>query len=157
MSSLIRRFDPFAEMSRLQDEMGGLFGGDSRRSGFTPLVDIYEDKEGFHVKAELPGVKPEEVHVNVENNMLTLRGERKLEKEDKREGYHRIERAYGSFPALSRAAEQRRRGEGPRRDEGRRTRRAHPEEGHGAAPPCRGQVALSAREARLSGIAFAPT
>lgn len=97
MSSLMRRFDPFAEMSRLQDEMGGLFGGDARRSGFTPAVDIFEDKEGFHVKAELPGVKPEEVHVNVENNMLTLRGERKLEKEDKREGYHRIERAYGSF------------------------------------------------------------
>jgi HSP20 family protein len=97
MSSLIRRFDPFAEMSRLQDEMGNLFGGDARRAGFTPAVDIYEDKEGFHVKAELPGLKPEEVHVNVENNMLTLRGERKLEKEDKREGYHRIERAYGSF------------------------------------------------------------
>jgi HSP20 family molecular chaperone IbpA len=80
MSSLIRRFDPFAEMSRLQDEMGNLFGGDARRAGFTPAVDIYEDKEGFHVKAELPGLKPEEVHVNVENNMLTLRGERKLEK-----------------------------------------------------------------------------
>jgi HSP20 family protein len=96
--SLIRRFDPFAEMSRLQDEMNQLFAGDGRRGvGFVPAVDIYEDKEGFHLKAELPGVKADDVHVNVENNVLTLRGERKLEREDKKDGYHRIERAYGSF------------------------------------------------------------
>jgi HSP20 family protein len=96
--SLIRRFDPFAEMSRLQDEMNQFMGTEGRRgAGFVPAVDIYEDKEGFHIKAELPGVKGEDVHVNIENNVLTLRGERKLEREDKREGYHRIERAYGSF------------------------------------------------------------
>lgn len=92
---MLGRWDPFAEMSRLQDEMWKQHG-ESRR-GFTPAVDIYEDKEGFSIRAELPGVKAEDVHVTVENQVLTLRGERKLEKEDKREGYHRVERSYGAF------------------------------------------------------------
>lgn len=92
---MLTRFDPFAEMSRLQDEMRRTWGGSS--SSFSPAVDIFEDKEGIHVKAEVPGMKAEDIHLQVENNVLTLSGERKLEKEDRRDGYHRIERAYGRF------------------------------------------------------------
>jgi HSP20 family protein len=64
---------------------------------WAPAVDIYEQNGNIVLKAELPGVDPKDVDVRVENNILTLRGERKLENEVKRESYHRVERAYGSF------------------------------------------------------------
>ena len=92
---MLGRWDPFSEMSRLQDEAygrGGRMGG-----GFTPAVDIYEDKDAIYLTAELPGVKPEDVHVSVDKGVLTLRGERRMEREDKQDGYHRVERSYGSF------------------------------------------------------------
>jgi HSP20 family protein len=96
--AFLNRWDPFTEIARLQDEMSRQFLSSERRTaGFIPPVDIYEEKDAIYVKAELPGVKPEEVHLNVENNILTLNGERKLQHEDKREGYHRVERTYGSF------------------------------------------------------------
>lgn len=90
---MLTRFDPFAELNRFQREMSRSFEGNA----WTPAVDIYEDKEAIHVRAELPGVKLDDVKVDVENNILTLRGERRLENDDKKEGYHRIERFYGSF------------------------------------------------------------
>lgn len=93
---MLSRWDPFTEMSRLQDEFARGLGLEARR-GWAPPVDIFEDAEAIHVKAELPGMKTEDVHVHVENNLLTLRGERKLEREEKRENYHRIERSYGTF------------------------------------------------------------
>lgn len=92
---MLSRFDPFAELTRFQNEMARGFDPGAR--SFSPAVDIHEDKEGITVRAELPGVKPEEVKVDVENNVLTLSGERKLEHQDKKDGYHRIERWYGSF------------------------------------------------------------
>jgi len=96
--AFLNRWDPFSEIARLQDEMGRHFVDSERRTaGFTPAVDIYEDKDAIYLKAELPGVKPEEVNIHVENNILTLTGERKLEKSEDRAGYHRIERMYGSF------------------------------------------------------------
>ena len=91
------RWDPFSDIARVQDEMQRWFSADGRRGIVSPAVDIYEDKEAIFVKAEVPGVKAEDIHVNVENNVLTLRGERKLEQETKQEGYHRVERAYGTF------------------------------------------------------------
>jgi HSP20 family protein len=101
---MLTRWDPFAEIARLQDQFSRYLGGresESFRGGFAPSVDIYEDDESVVVKAELAGIKPEDVHIEVQNDVLTLRGERKLEREDtredKRERYHRIERAYGSF------------------------------------------------------------
>src|SRR5262249_14004173 len=63
---------------------------------WAPPVDIYEQDGMLVVKAELPGVSPEDVKVHLENNILTIRGERRLEKDVRRESYHRIERAYGS-------------------------------------------------------------
>jgi HSP20 family protein len=97
MASL-NRWDPFTEIARLQDEMSRHFAtGDRRAASFAPAVDIFEDKDAIFVKAELPGLKAEEVDIHVENDVLTISGERKLEKKDESAGYHRIERTYGSF------------------------------------------------------------
>lgn len=102
MALMMNRWEPFRDIARLQDEMSRLF--DSRLSyngtesvGWTPAVDIYEDEEGVTLRAELAGVEPKDVDVRFENGVLTLRGERKLEQEDKRENYHRVERSYGTF------------------------------------------------------------
>jgi HSP20 family protein len=64
---------------------------------WAPAVDIYEHEGSLVLKAELPGIDPKDVDVRVENNTLTLRGERKFESDVKREKYHRVERAYGTF------------------------------------------------------------
>jgi HSP20 family protein len=94
--AMLTRFNPFEEMQRLQDEFFRPWGN-AQRSALRPAVDIHEDETSIRVLAELPGLRAEDVSVEVEDNVLTLSGERKLEHEDKREGYHRIERAYGSF------------------------------------------------------------
>lgn len=65
--------------------------------GFTPAVDIHETKEGYELLADLPGMKPEDVDLTVENGVLTISGERKAEKAEEKDGYKRIERTYGSF------------------------------------------------------------
>jgi HSP20 family protein len=85
-------------MQRLTDQLfRGWTSLGRELPGFAPAVDIYEDEGMITVSAQLPGVKAEDVHIDVENNVLTLSGERKLEREAKREGYHRIESSYGSF------------------------------------------------------------
>jgi HSP20 family protein len=94
---MLTRWDLFSELPRLNEEVNRLFGQSNRGSGFVPAVDIYEDTEAVYLKAELPGIKAEDIKINVENRVLTLSGERRLEKEDKREGYHRVERSYGGF------------------------------------------------------------
>jgi HSP20 family protein len=83
-------------MQRLTDQMFRNLAFDERRA-FAPAVDIFEDSEAISVRAELPGMKPEDVQISVENNVLTLSGERKLERSEEREGYHRIESSYGVF------------------------------------------------------------
>jgi HSP20 family protein len=100
------RFDPFRDLSVLQDRMNRLFNevytprqSDElmNRGTWTPAVDIYEVEGGLVIKAELPDMRREDIDVSVENNTLTIRGERKLDSEIKQETFHRIERAYGSF------------------------------------------------------------
>jgi HSP20 family protein len=101
------RFDPFRDLAILQDRMNRLFNdsyGDRRRDDdlmsrgtWTPSVDIYELDGALVLKAELPDMRREDIDVNVENNTLTIRGERKLDNEIRQESFHRIERAYGSF------------------------------------------------------------
>jgi HSP20 family protein len=81
----------------MQDEVAARSGSDRRQLAFQPLVDIFEDKDAIFVKAELPGVRADDIHINSENNVLTLSGTRKLEQEENRDGYHRIERTYGTF------------------------------------------------------------
>jgi|HubBroStandDraft_6_1064221.scaffolds.fasta_scaffold147002_2 HSP20 family protein len=98
---MITRWDPLGEIARLQDRMTRLWdtGVESQayRPGFAPPVDIFEDKDAFHLKVELPGMKTDDVHVHVENGVLTVQGERKLEREDNGDGYRRVECSYGAF------------------------------------------------------------
>jgi HSP20 family protein len=100
------RFDPFRDLAVLQDRMNRLFNESygprqnddlMSRGAWTPAVDIYEVEGALILKAELPDMRREDIDVNVENNTLTLRGERKLSAEVKQENFHRIERAYGAF------------------------------------------------------------
>ena len=91
---MLTHWDPFAELSRLQDRLRYV---PAREPAFRPAVDIFEDAESITLAAEVPGMKPDDIKVHVENGVLTLSGERKLEKEEKKDDYHRIERSYGSF------------------------------------------------------------
>ncbi len=102
----LSRWNPFKEMEELQGRLGSWMGLPARATpgkealtvaDWSPLVDITEDEKEFLLKAELPGVKREEVKVTVEDGVLMLSGERRFEKEEKDKKYHRIERAYGSF------------------------------------------------------------
>lgn len=100
----LTRWDPFAELRDLQREMDRLFEsffGRARaevaEAEWSPAVDVYETKDHLVVKAELPGVKPEEVEVSIVGDTLTLKGERKQEKEVSEEGYYHRELAYGAF------------------------------------------------------------
>jgi HSP20 family protein len=91
-------WDPFADLNRIQRQFEkSSFGPRTRSADFAPAVDIHEDAEQLVLRAELPGVKKEEVDVSVDGNVLTLKGERKLEQEEKGRRYHRVERAYGTF------------------------------------------------------------
>ncbi|MFP5262110.1 MAG: Hsp20/alpha crystallin family protein [Blastocatellia bacterium] len=97
--------DPFRELLNLQRGINQLFdnsvgqnsGEGVALSTWTPAVDIYEDESSFIIKLEMPEVNREDVKVNLHENTLSISGERRLENEDKREGYHRVERSYGQF------------------------------------------------------------
>jgi HSP20 family protein len=102
----IVRFDPFREMAVLQDRVNRVFGDLSRRfdddvtarGAWVPPVDIYEnDEHELVLKAELPDLKREDIDIRVENNALTLSGQKKAEEEVNEDRYHRIERTYGHF------------------------------------------------------------
>jgi HSP20 family protein len=99
----ITRWDPFREVVVLQNRLNSLFrnindGEDPvAAGGFTPAVDIYEDAEKVVLKLEAPGVEEKDLDVRVENHTLTVKGERKFEKEEKEENFHRIERRFGTF------------------------------------------------------------
>src|SRR5213596_3685247 len=104
----LTRWDPLKEMEELQNRLSGFFGrAPVRRANgeqesitvaeWAPLVDITEDDKEYLIKAELPEVKKEDVKVTVQDDVLTISGERMLEKEEKGRKYHRVERAYGSF------------------------------------------------------------
>ena len=99
--AMLTRMEPFRDLARLQDEVTRMFDDRLYRSGesvgWTPACDIYEDEEGVTLRFELAGVEPKDVEVRFENGVLTLRGERKLDREDKRENYHRVELSYGTF------------------------------------------------------------
>jgi len=103
----LTKWDPFKDLLSLQDRMNRLFDesvrnvkpGDEALSSaiWSPAVDIYETDDEVVVKAELPEVNQKDIDIQIENNTLILRGERKLNKETKKENFHRIERAYGTF------------------------------------------------------------
>src|SRR5882672_9463886 len=100
------RWDPFRDMNVLQDRMNRLFedaghgwrnSEPSATTNWSPAVDIFETEGEIVVKAELPGMDRKDISLNLENNVLTLKGERRFEKETNEENYHRIERSYGGF------------------------------------------------------------
>src|SRR3712207_6260667 len=102
----IVRYDPFRDLRSLQDEVNRLFStnlsrafGDEgiARGAWMPNVDIYENKDQIVLEAELPGMNREDFDLSIENNIITLRGERRFEKKDDGDNYHRVERAYGTF------------------------------------------------------------
>jgi HSP20 family protein len=94
--------EPFRDLARLQDEMMRAFDdrgftASGESVGWTPAADIYEDDEGVSLRFDLAGVEPKDVDIRFENGVLTLKGERKLEKADLRQNYHRVELSYGTF------------------------------------------------------------
>src|SRR2546429_9230418 len=105
--AIIRRNDPFRDLVALQDQLCRTFDSAYRGTGredeqsmvatWSPLVDIFEDSDGITLKAELPEVEAKDVEIQVEGNTLTLKGERKLEHEDKRDADQRVEGTYGCF------------------------------------------------------------
>ena len=92
---MLVRWDPFEEMNRLHDHF--FSGRGLAKQAFQVAVDIREEADAFYVDAEVPGLKAEDIKVDVEKNVLTLSGERKVEKEETKDKYRRIERQYGSF------------------------------------------------------------
>jgi HSP20 family protein len=103
--TVLTRWEPFREFSTLQDRINRVFResytgnqDDSlTTSSFAPAVDVYEDEHKVSLKIEVPGIEEKDIDVRVENNTLTVHGERKIEKEEKEENYRRVERQYGSF------------------------------------------------------------
>ncbi len=100
----IARWEPFRRATSLQDQVNRLFndvleraGEESSLTAWAPSVDIYETEHELVVKADLPEVDPKDLDIRVENNILTIRGERKFEKKVNEENYLRVERSYGSF------------------------------------------------------------
>jgi HSP20 family protein len=104
----LARWDPFRELEDMSDRLNRVFGRLPARlqeggreamtvSEWTPTVDISETDREYVIKMELPEVKKEDVKVTVEDGVLTIQGERRMEKEEKGKKYHRVERAYGSF------------------------------------------------------------
>jgi HSP20 family protein len=94
----ITRIDPFRELASFFETFTEPTGKDQLTAGsFVPPVDVYEDEHNLVLKLEIPGLNDEDINVSVENNTLTVQGERKFEKEEKEENFHRIERRYGSF------------------------------------------------------------
>jgi HSP20 family protein len=102
----IIKFDPFRDMITLRDKMNKLFEDafvqrgedkDMISSAWLPAVDIFESDNELVLTAEVPGIDEKDIEISLENNVLSIKGERKFDKETKEENYHRIERSYGTF------------------------------------------------------------
>ena len=94
----ITRIDPFRELASFFENWAAPTGKDQLAAGsFVPPVDVYEDEHNLVLKLEIPGVNEQDLNVSLENDTLTIQGERKFEKEEKEENFHRIERRYGFF------------------------------------------------------------
>jgi HSP20 family protein len=107
--TILTRWDPFREFSTMQDRMNHMnrlvresYSPESpdealTTTSFAPPVDIYEDEHNITLKMEVPGIDEKDIDVRIENNALTVHGERAIEKEEKEENFRRVERQYGSF------------------------------------------------------------
>ena len=107
--TILTRWEPLREFSAMQERMNRMnrlfresYSPEAPEealttTGFAPLVDIYEDEHNITLKIEVPGIDEKDIDVHIENNTLTVHGERKIEKEEKEENFRRVERQYGSF------------------------------------------------------------
>src|SRR5229473_1134520 len=103
--TVLTRWDPYREFNTVQERLNSLFNASFNEgrdeslatSSFAPAVDVYEDEHNVTLKIEVPGIDEKDIDVRIENNTLTVHGERKIEKEEKEENYRRVERQYGSF------------------------------------------------------------
>src|SRR5438046_5890743 len=107
--TLLTRWEPFREFSTMQDRMNRMnrlfresYSPEAPEealttTNFAPPVDIYEDEHNITLKIEVPGIDEKDIDVRIENNTLTVHGERKFEKEEKEENFRRVEQHYGSF------------------------------------------------------------
>jgi HSP20 family protein len=103
----LTRYDPYRELNSLQERFNRIFGGGLTRGGdreeemslgsWMPPVDIEEDKDRIVLTAELPGMKENDIDIQMEGGVLTIRGERKFENEKEGRNFHRVERSYGQF------------------------------------------------------------
>ena len=107
--AVVGRWDPFRDLLTIQDEMNTLFNrayGEQRGQGegtgpqaraWAPALDISEEKDAYLVSVELPGIKPDQIEITLEDGLLTLAGEREFHAESGEQQFHRVERRYGSF------------------------------------------------------------
>ena len=95
----IIRWDPFREMSAVRSQFDRVFGPmfEARQESWLPAVDVYDTKDAVVVKAELAGMNPDDIHIDVDDNVLTISGERRLEETTEKDRYYRVERRFGSF------------------------------------------------------------
>lgn len=99
----ITRWSPTSELMRMHDQLNRLFdesaerGTDLHYGSWSPAVDLREEDYQYVLHADMPGMKKDDIDIHVENNVLTITGERRFESEAKKDNYHRIERAYGKF------------------------------------------------------------
>jgi HSP20 family protein len=104
----VTRWDPFRDLLSIQDEMNTLFnraygerapgeGGEQRQRLWAPALDIAEQKDAYLVHVELPGVRPDDLDITLEDGLLTIQGERRFTQESSEQQFHRIERRYGRF------------------------------------------------------------
>ncbi|AEA34049.1 Hsp20/alpha crystallin family protein [Hippea maritima] len=101
---MLNALEPFKELTTLQERLNRVFndllpsssqGRDT--TDWMPAVDIYETKDSINIEVEAPGMKEDDIKINLENNTLTIYGERKFEKKEEGKNYYRMERSYGSF------------------------------------------------------------
>jgi HSP20 family protein len=104
----VTRWDPFRDLLSIQDEMNTLFnraygerapgeGAEQRQRLWAPALDIAEQKDAYLVQVELPGVRPDDLDITLEDGLLTIQGERRFTQESSEQQFHRIERRYGRF------------------------------------------------------------
>jgi HSP20 family protein len=95
----IIRWDPFREMTQAQSQLNKLVDQvmGARQESWLPAIDVFDQKDAVVLKAELAGMNPDDIHIEVEDNVLTVRGERRFEEEVDEDRYYRVERRFGSF------------------------------------------------------------
>lgn len=97
MKYAVNLLEPASVFRNFASAFPGVFDSDAAKGGRSPRVDIFDDGENFVLSAELPGVGREDLDIDVKDNRLTIKGEKKLENKTEKEGYLRVERSYGLF------------------------------------------------------------